>query len=367
MQSRLIEQLEASIRSSPNRTEWARSMCRQASHYARQGIVDQATQAIDSVRRSFGVALEPEVASWLMLAEGILHFSNGDFPHARDRVQRAHGLAVSMHATRAAPACAAWFAHIEFNLSNFTRMAQLLEQALTEARADDHQARARASLVMADGLHFSGSFQQARPWYDATRLHATQEGDEATLSAMFHNVAAFRAANIRLAHALNEQLPEEARRATLEASSASAYDAAIGTRSLNSLIPLVSGQLLVVEGRLEEATNCLSKIAVDQLPQRLRALLFADLGWCASNLGSIDSAKDLCQSAVIALEQDIDDDDAAYAMARLSKMYQLFGDAKISADLALRAKAAFGRHRQTQQSVRNLLKNLSESITHSAK
>lgn len=351
MDSRLTRDLQSSIRTSSDRLDWARSLCRLASHEARQGLEGESAAAIEHVRNSFGNGLEPEVAAWLMLAEGIAHFVRGDFDLARDRIRRAHGIAVAMKAPRAQPSCAAWLAHLEFNLSNFPAMAPLLQEALLLAEPDDHQALARASLVMADGLHFSGSFLNARPWYDEARLHALKEGDDATVSALLHNVAAFRAANVRLAHALGSESNDEAQRARLEATSALSYDAAVGTQSFKSLSALVRGQLLLVEEKFDEATQVLSGIPIRTLPKRLRCVLLTDIAWCARGHEQHGIALENARSAMLEIDDEVDADDLAYMSARLSQLFRSFGDEALASRLAGEAKAAIDRHRSTQESL----------------
>lgn len=362
MRSRLLASLQDSIQSSTDRLSWSRALCREASHFARHGLIDQANAAILEVRQTYGNALEAEAASWLLLAEGIIKFSIGEFSLAHDRVVRALGIADALNAPRARPSCAAWLAHIKFNLSDYGGMAPLLSFVLKSAPLDDHQARARASLVLADAFHFAGSFALARPWYDATRHHATQEGDDATISALLHNVAAFRATNARLAHALGELMPEEVRRATMEANSAQSYDNAIGTRGFESLVPLLSGQLLLVEGNISGASGVLSKIDEKSLPTRLRASLFADLAFCAMRLGNDSEAETKLDKALPLMEEEMDADDAAYALCRLSQVCQRVGRPEMAEILEMRAASSIQAHRDQQLSLLNRLNLLIAEI-----
>lgn len=363
MESRLTRDLQSSIRTSSDRIEWARSLCRLASHEARQGLEGESAAAVEHVRKSFGNNLEPEVAAWLMLAEGIAAFARGDHDHARDRIRRSYGISVAMNARRAQPTCVAWLANLEFNLSNFKAMRPLLQEALTSADPNDHQALARASLVVADAMHFSGSFGEARPWYDAARTHALKEGDDATVSAVLHNVAAFRAANVRLAHALGSELHEEARRAHLEAMSALSYDAAIGTLPFKALSTLVRGQLLLVEEKHAEAAMALRNVDFETLPKRLHCVLFTDMAWCAKRMGQQAVALTNATNAISAVSEDVDADDLAYVSARLSQLFRSFGDEARAGRLAEDAKMAIARHRLTQQMLLTELREVSHFVS----
>lgn len=361
MQSRLLAKLEEDARTSKDRVTWARSVCRTATQFARQGLTSEAVAAIESVRQAFGSGLEAEVAAWLMLAEGVCHFTAGDQQAALDRIRRADGIAVAFDSTPARPSCAAWLAHIEFNLSEFGAMQAHLQRALSEADPTDHQALSRASLVMADAYHYSGYFSIARPWYDATRIHATAEGDEATISAMLYNVAAFRAANVLLADALGECLPDEASRAKLEARSAANYDNAVGTRSFESLTILLSGQLLLVEGRERDALSRLSSIASPTLPARLRAVLSSDLALCTARLGLSEDARAYIRTALVEIGEKMDDDDAAYAWSRLSDVHSMLGDGTAAAEMAAKAGDAMIRLRTTRDSLKSRLDACAEA------
>jgi hypothetical protein len=319
MQSRLLNSLLAEARSTSNRKAWARAVCRAASHYARHGDIAHAAASISAVRAEFGNELDPEVGSWLMLAEGISHFFEVRTKEAYDRTQRAYAIARALNIQSAIPTCAAWMAHLEFNSGAYSAMSEHLAEALSSAASDDHQAGARASLVMADALHFAGAFQEARPWYERCRLHATAEGDDATLSAMFHNVAAFRASNVRLSDAFGEVDPKEARRAWLEAQSAYAFDAAIGGEGLQLLLPLLRGQILAVEGKYNEALDLLLSINTNYIHKRLVPLLHADVGWCLAGLNRLDEA---WSNSVISIDliSILDEpDDLAYVSARISQ------------------------------------------------
>jgi len=362
VRSRLLHRLEAQVRSAEDRTTWARSLCRQASHLARQGDGELARLAIGTVRKEFGTALEPEVAAWLMLAEGILLFVEDQTDAARDRILRARGICIAYACRRALPACAAWLSSIEFNRSRYPEMAAHAREALTQAAVDDHQAHARACLVVADAWHFSGSFESSRPWYDATRLHATNEGDESTVSAMLHNVAAYRAGNVCLADALGERLPDEARRASLEAASAANYDSAVGTKSFRNLIPRLSAQLLIVDREFAQAMKVLSHIDPAELLARLHAVHYADKAVCALNLGDKDAAAVLGREAMAHLDSAVDDDDSAYVGARLSALFIALGDDGLSLECSTRADAALKSHRSTQAELRSMLLRTCDEI-----
>jgi tetratricopeptide (TPR) repeat protein len=244
--------------------------------------------------------------------------------------------------------CAAWLALSAFNDRRYAEMVSLLRETFELAAADDHQARARASLVLADAFHLAGRFDLARPWYERTRQHATSEGDESTLSAMLHNVAAFRASNVKFADALGTHLSEEARRAALEATSAAAYDHAIGTKSFDQLLPHVVEQLLVADGKYKEAFDHLSRMDLTGLPARGHATHYADYALCAWKIGERELAEQLMPKALAALELPVDADDAAYTYSRLALLLTESGRVDRAAELQGRAIKEAERYREFQ-------------------
>ena len=74
MDSRLLASLNFQASSTGDPVLWARTLCRAASHFARQGSAAEALKSIAVVRSQFGHEIPPEVTSWLMLAEGVLHY-----------------------------------------------------------------------------------------------------------------------------------------------------------------------------------------------------------------------------------------------------------------------------------------------------
>jgi tetratricopeptide (TPR) repeat protein len=362
MASRLLRELDITIQTTRDRNVWARSVCRQASTFARQGEIAVAVQAIAAVRAKFGNALEPEVAAWLMLTEGILNFYSGDADLGIGRLKSAHAIASAIDNCAARPTCAAWMALYSLNTRRFDDMARLLKESLQLASEDDHQARARASLVLADGFHFGGRFDLARPWYDLTRLHATKEGDESAISAMLHNVAAFRAANLKLADALGTRLHDEARRASMEAMSAAAYDHAIGTKSFGQFIPHVTAQLLIVEKKYEEALSSLSRIEVDGLPKRVHAVHHADIATCALHLGDRSLVDQMIRSTEQALETQMDSDDIVYACCRLASIYEALGKKELAAEAQSRASREIEAFRIVQAELVVRLVQVTEAV-----
>jgi len=146
------------------------------------------------------------------------------------------------------------------------------------------------------------------------------------ISALLHNVAAFRAGNLKLADALGSQLREEARRAMMEATSAAAYDHSIGTSSLAQFIPHVTAQLLIVEKRYEEAKD-------EMVPRAIKAL-----------------------------ESSMDKDDIVYVSCRLATIYAALGQELSVAEAQMTARDQMAAFRSVQEQLVRTLARVAEEL-----
>lgn len=363
MQSRLLNNLLCQARTTTDRRLWGSSICRAASHFARHGNIQEAIRSISMVRAEFKVSPDPEVAAWLMLAEGILHFFETKEIEAYDRTQRAYAIAKAINNSTIFQASAAWVAHLEFNSGNYDRMIVHLREALEDTSENNHQAHARASLVLANAFHFAGSFSQAKPWYERCRLHATAEGDDAMFGAMLHNIAAFRAADVRLSSAFGVVDSEEARRAWLEAQSSFTFDSAIRDEGLHPLRSLLRGQIMSAEGKHQEAVDILSTIDKNNLYSRLIPLLDAEVAWCLSELARTEEAWSHATTAIDGIDTLVDEDDIAYTYARASQAATRCGHEPASALWRDKAKQALTRHHSVQSRLLPKLQEVDRALT----
>ena len=351
MDSRLLATLNEQAAKTTDPLVWSRTVCRAAAHYARHGMSSQAIKAIGVVRDHYGVNLDPEVASWLMLAEGVLHYFEVNTKVAYDRIRRAYGLAVALQNDPALPICAAWMALVEFHDGEYTKMSSHIEESLTTARADDHPAHARASLVLADAYHLSGSYSLARPWYERARLRSADDGDNATLSAILYNVAAIRAANARLDDTFGVESPSETHRAGMEIASSRHYDHAIDTHGLGFLSLLLRGQIKTLSRNFNEALNLYNEVEKSKLQPQMLSPMYADIAWCSINIGEIEDGIHYMQLAIDNVNHLYEYDDQAYVNSRVSQVLKLLNRSVESEKFELIAITALNKHRAFQKSL----------------
>lgn len=362
MSSRLLETLAIDAQAAKSPESWSRALCRSAIHLARQGSHADAQFLITRVRTAYGKDLHIDVAAWVMLAEGVLHFSKAEMFQAYDRIRRGYGLAIALQTETARPTCAAWMAFLEFNGSKFDEMFSHLKEALTDAPKEDHGARGRACGVVADAYQVAGRYDCARIWYERTRLHATAEGDQATLSAMLYNVAVFRTANLRLADAFGGLKSADVLRATMEADSSLGYDYAVGKSTFVSLGPMMYGQLLAIEKNFIVATKLLDQIIEKNLQPPELTLLLCERAWCYAQLGRIDEASLVLGRATAGLSTLQDNDDIAFGHARLAAVADLCGEQNTASVFRSIAHQALAAHQKFQATLHGRLELFANAL-----
>jgi tetratricopeptide (TPR) repeat protein len=360
MASRLLAQLAARISAARDPVEAACLRAQRGIYLARQGKYDEAEAIVKSIRDEFGTRPNAEVTAWISLVEALIHFYSQPGPKALDRLRRAHALSHAMNHPVLVPLCAAWLAHIEFNSNRMAPMLQYAVEALRLAKPEHHAALARVSLVIADAFHYAGRFDLAKPWYAAVRQHALAEGDDAMISAMLHNVAAFRASKTRLTDCFGAADMEEAALALMEAESTGNFDVGIGTASLSWFVPLLRAQLFTVEGRFEEAIDLFSRnlsSAEKQGVARLLVSFFADSAWCKFKLGHSVAAMEDAYSCIRVSNEDCDPDDLAASLARVATIMESCGVVEEAAVLRERSVKSLEAHTRAQAALLESLLN----------
>jgi len=351
MASRLLQRLETDIARAEGVLEREALKARRAALLARHGNLAEARFALAGLRTQSQRLRNPVLSTWVVFVDGLIDHCESLAPSAREKFRRAHSLALEASDATLRAECAAWLAVTDLNANDFEGLVAHAQEALRDAPAEAHSARARAALVVADAYRHAGNDDAAQPWYQRVRQHATAEGDVSLVSMLLHNLAAFRAGRISLADAFGRPEPEEAQRVLMEAESTGNYDAGVGNAQLNALVPLLRAQLLVVLGRHDEAIALIDA----QLPRaRLEgqahreARFLADAAYAEARLGRLDEAARRLRviHAVLPILTEIDDQAAAHA--RLEFVAHALGRDEAAAAHAAAARAAFERHRIEQ-------------------
>jgi tetratricopeptide (TPR) repeat protein len=327
--SRLLTRLEADIAAAPDTIAADCLRAERASYLARQGRFDEARGVLDELHQRYDKHPVVQVSIWLNLVEGLMSYFTDMGKLSIDKILRAHALSVAADVAPLRALCSAWLAHIQFGMLRIEEMAKSLKEAFRLVTPDQSSVIARASLVVAEALHLANRFDLASPWYAVAKNHANRIGDDATISALMHNMTGMRVA-IRRQMALSGYGGREGGPLVMvSADATSNYDNQIGATSLNSLVPLLRAQVLALDDQPEAALTTylgVMETATRQGMHRLFANILADRAWCNASLGRVDLAVADALASEASLIPDTQIDEQAATHSRLSQTYGLLGN-----------------------------------------
>ncbi len=329
MNSRLLSALDARIKKARDPVENACLRAEKAALLARQGHLDDARAELHDLRARFDSRPHAVVSAWASLAEGLVAYFEDLSASARDKFMRALALSTAVHSVHLRALSAAWLAHIEYVEQDFESMAHHLAIARAEFNSSTNDVRSRASLVTAQAYHAANRLDLALPWYARAREYASQEGDEATLSALMHNMTWLHATHARRIAVSGEAHSVELTQVLLGAESTGNLDTLIGTASLTSLVPMLRAHVLVLLDRHVEALALFEEYIDSSLAEglsRIQCAVLAEMAWCRMHTG--DQARALADAESI--EREIGrcrfPDERAAAHGRLGQVYALAAD-----------------------------------------
>jgi hypothetical protein len=363
--SRLLMRLGAEIAAARDPLQADLLRAERASHLARLGHEDEALADIAALHARHDARPHAEMSAWLAVAEGLASHFKDMGAQASDKLKRAHALSAATGIKRLQALSAAWLAHLHYLQLDVPALARHVHEALALAEPDHHAAQSRASLVVAQGLHFAGRIDLALPWYHRAREHANAEGDEATLSALMHNMAWLRAANIRKSSLTGENKHDEGEHALLAADSTWNFDLLVGATSLNSLVPLLRAQILTVEGDYATALELFEgniDRGVEQGMRRLLGSLMADQAWCRARLGQLDAAGVDAIKADAATDSTHHIDDRASSHSRLCQVHRLLGNVEAAERFENLARREWAEHDLLQSRLVDALRSANNSL-----
>jgi len=207
-------------------------------------------------------------------------------------------------------------------------LARHVREALQVAGPENHSARSRANLVGAQALHVSGRPDLAQIWYSRSREHAIADCDDATISALMHNMAWLRMLCMRQLVLTGNGNADAARHAMMNAESNAHFDTIVGDSSWHELKPILRAQIVSLQGDSAAALALYEEhLAEAMKAARLQAYLLADKAWCHAQVGCLDEARNTAQLAIQSLTEETHVDDRAAAHSRLAQTFALLGDA----------------------------------------
>lgn len=295
---------------------------------ARLGELDLARKEVAALRAIPQADGNGVLHAWLWLAEGLIDFHENFGARARDRVHRSLALARSVRAPRIQALAAAWLAHLDFRAQDDASAVEHARLALQLASPDHHSARSRACILLAGIYQFAGREDLALPWYNQVRIHATKEGDSASLTSIAYNMAALRVIAVRLTALFGEHDNLAARRARLGTESSMFLDQSVRNRALNHHSPMQQAQILVVHHEFAAALALYDKHLADAMVQGLgssQCLFEADRAWCLLELGRSDEALAAARTADSAFIGATELEEQTVAHGVLAQVYSRLG------------------------------------------
>lgn len=258
--AQLLTHIEKLLSSEQDPVGRAVLLARRGIYIARIGQFDEVRSIAIDLRHKFGAGQSARVTVWLMLMEGVLSLYEDISPNAFDRVKRAQFLSLAFKDRELISITSAWKAHLEFENSNFTGMAEALKLAIDTVTEDDKDANARLSMVMADALFLCGDRIQAQSWFMRSRRHAVDSGDQATIEALLYNRAAFSTAWLRCERCFFRDKPGDVSLVRMEVASARNFQQMTNITAFGHLISLCDARLLILESEFEHAIAALEAV-----------------------------------------------------------------------------------------------------------
>ena len=328
-QSRLLQRLDAAIASSKLAIDADSFRGERALYLTRLGHRKKAAAAVAELRARYETKPNVKISGWLNLVEGLDIYFADMGPGAHDKVKRSHALSAAAGLKQLQALSAAWLAQLDYMQHDIAEMARHLREALELAEPDNHGAHSRASLVAAQALRHAGREDLATLWHKRAHQHSTKEGDEATLSALLHNMAWLRMLMWRQKTLRGQDESAECRHALMSAESTENFDEMVGSSSLLVLRRLLRAQVLSLQGQPQDALAIYAEQLVDSQKlgaSRLQASLLADQAWCYQRLGELENARRYCALSTESITPKTNVDNRAATHSRLAQIYAELGD-----------------------------------------
>lgn len=355
--ARMIRRLDEQISTHQGSTIAGRAMAKKALHLVRLGHKHQANEILEALHRKYDPEPQPSISAWIHLVEGLASIFLGTPGRPDDKLKRSLAIATAVGDDEVGALAAAWSAHLAYGVYDLEAFRLHLKNAFAMAAPENHQALARAKLIAAVALHLSNRYDLARRLYSEVRAHAASEGDDATVSALMHNLACMCVANMRQ-RTLDPGAPQSAYwsptgpNALTGADATANYDDLIGASSLSTWVPILQAQAHALQGDTARALEIYEDIiadANDQGLQRVLGYMKADMAWCRlrtrgmTSVDEVQAAEDSLGNPGVLV------DDRAATRCRLAAIYRELGSPEKAARQEAIATAEWAQFRALQE------------------
>ena len=363
MNSRFLTQLDNQVIAANDRFARRCLLAERAAYQARLGEINLARDDLEVAKGENNLEPNVRVSILVNVADGMINYYQDMSPVANDRYQRARALAVAAGQDELQARIDSLIALLEYGLHHFDRMFRYLEEAAKKVSADDNQTLCRICMITGQTLHLANNYDLSIVWYQKAKYFANQAHDDASMSALLHNMASIWAVNWRNSQLGKIATSDDPQMARVGANSTSNFDQIIGSSALASLTPLMKAQILSLENKYEEAL----KIYCLTLPTlSLKALggwmswLLADMAWCNLQLGNLDEARIGFEQSLDGLRDEYHLDDRAATLSRLSEGLEMLEQKDIASFHKLKAIEAWKAFIQLQAEMRDMAREFLE-------
>jgi hypothetical protein len=359
--SELLHRLRQELSSLSDPAARAEVIARIAAVHARSGHFDEARSAIDAIKAHFGRGESGRVTVWKMIAEGLVSHYENLSPAALERIGGALVLGQAMQYSTVIALASAWKAHIEFERSDFVKMAESLGLALRYVGPTEHDAQTRIAMVLANAFMVCGDRDQMQAWFMRGREHALKNGDRASVEALQYNKAAFATAWARVSRCTTPIDTEELVLLRGEVNSARNLQELARIDALPGHIRLIHARLLMLESAYELAIEELNGVrATEPFASHNfhQSYIDLELQFCAVKLGGDDLSMAYRCHDVLQQFQGLDIDERIVASWMLAEIVEKAGLQDEQASLRGSLCELLGAHEAERQALHASLESL---------
>ena len=367
--SRLLLRLEASIKGARTIFEADCLRAERVCYLARLGHFNEVRIELAVLHGRYDARPNAEISAWLNLAEGLTIYFTGLGSPTTDKLKRSLALCSAIGLSSLQGLVLAWIAQFDYVRVDMDSMARNVRKSLQVAATDHHSARSRACLVVAQALHLAGRPDLALRWYQKARDHAVSDGDDATTSALMHNMGWLRMMCLRQSVLTGKEGVLGGEHALMNSESTVHFDAFLGDLSWEGLKPILRAQILSLQGSFPEALNLYEQhltATESEGTSRLQANLWADKAWCLAKTGQFSEARESASLAIASLTFETHVDDRAAAHSRLAQVFEVLADVEGEAKQLQLAREAWESYERLQEHIFSLIGRLTEDGTDSA-
>lgn len=361
--SQLLSRLQQEYAVLSDPTAKAEIAAQIAGIFARHGSFLEARQVIEHLQQGFGKGQSVQVTVMKMIAEGLVFHYEKLSPAANARLLGALSLAKMTGYQKGIALSAAWKAHVEFERSEYVKMADSLRIAMASVSASQHDAWVRISAVMSNCYFISGMSERGHIWFRRGHEHAAKLGDTESIDALLYNKAAFSLACLRVSACEESPSPDLMVRIRSEVNSARNLQKLAGVTALSAHVEIMDARLLVLERKFESAIAALQSVrgkepfAAHNFSQSLIDLEVAYCRVMSAAPSAVTTADWISQADDLS---SLDVDDRLVALWMTLEIYRRTGRAEVCGDIEARLARTCHEYQADRLSLQQLLTSVSE-------